>query len=221
MDTKCILFDIDGLMVDSEKLTFTLIREILREHGFDLSLDFYRKTIGRNQKIGAQLFTDAFPGIDGQRDVYDVFEGRYEASVREGRLEPKPGLFELLDELDRRNIRRAVASSNVERVVMANLKSIGVLSRLDAIVYDGLVQRVKPFPDLFLKAAELLDAQPEECLVLEDSTAGVQAACAAHIPVIVIPDLIPPTEETLKICLARMDSLLDVRDYIVSNDIHG
>ena len=63
MDTKCILFDIDGLMVDSEKLTFTLIREILREHGFDLSLDFYRKTIGRNQKIGAQLFTDAFPGV--------------------------------------------------------------------------------------------------------------------------------------------------------------
>ena len=104
---------------------------------------------------------------------------------------------------------------------MANLKSIGVLSRLDAIVYDGLVQRVKPFPDLFLKASELLDAQPEECLVLEDSTAGVQAACAAHIPVIVIPDLIPPTEETLKICLARMDSLLDVRDYIVSHDIHG
>ena len=221
MDTKCILFDIDGLMVDSEKLTFTLIREILREHGFDLSLDFYRKTIGRNQKIGAQLFTDAFPGIDGQRDVYDVFEGRYEGAVREGRLEPKPGLFELLDELDRRNIRRAVASSNVERVVMANLKSIGVFSRLDAIVYDGLVQRVKPFPDLFVKAAELLGAQPEECLVLEDSTAGVQAARAAGIPVIVIPDLIPPTEETLKICLARMDSLLDVRNFLVENDIRG
>lgn len=221
MNTKCILFDIDGLMADSEQLTFTLIREILRERGLDMTLDFYRQTIGVDQKIGARLFTDTYPGIDGQKDVYDVFETRYEAAVQEGRLSPKPGLFELLDELDRRNLRRAAASSNVERVAMANLRGIGALSRMDAVVCDGMVEHVKPFPDLFLKAAELLGAQPEECLVLEDSTAGVQAARAAGIPVIVIPDLISPTEETLEICLARMDSLLDVRNFLVENDIRG
>ena len=221
MKTKYILFDIDGLMVDSEKLSFSLIREIVREHGFDLSLDFYRQTIGINQKTGARLFSEAYPGIDGQRDIYDAFTPRYEAAVKQGGLEPKPGLFELLDELDRRSIRRAAASSNVKRVVMANLTSIGALSRMDAIVCDGMVKRVKPFPDLFLKAAELLGASPAECLVLEDSTAGVQAAHAAQMPVIVIPDLIEPTADTLSLCLGQMDSLLDVRDYIMREDIRG
>ena len=81
MNTKCILFDIDGLMADSEQLTFTLIREILRERGLDMTLDFYRQTIGVDQKIGARLFTDTYPGIDGQKDVYDVFETRYEAAA--------------------------------------------------------------------------------------------------------------------------------------------
>lgn len=221
MNIKCILFDIDGLMVDSEALSFTLIGEILREHGYEMPLSFYQKTIGVSQQIGARLFTETYPGIDGQKDVYNQFEPRYEQAVREGRLNPKPGLFELLDELDRRNLRRAAASSNVETVVMANLRSVGALHRMDALVYDGLVRRVKPFPDLFLKAAELLGAKPEECLVLEDSTAGVQAAQAAHIPVIVVPDLIPPTEETLRICFARMDSLLDVRNFLLENDIRG
>lgn len=221
MKTRFILFDIDGLMVDSEKLSFSLIQEIVREHGFDLSLDFYRQTIGVNQKIGARLFTEAYPGIDGQRDIYDVFTPRYETAVKQGRLEPKPGLFELLNELDRRNIRRAAASSNVKRVVMANLTSIGALSRMDALIYDGMVKHVKPFPDLFLKAAELLGAFPDECLVLEDSTAGVKAAHAAQMPVIVIPDLIEPTAETLSLCLDRMDSLSDVRDYIIREDIRG
>ena len=221
METKYILFDIDGLMVDSEKLSFTLIREILRERGFDMSLDFYKKTVGIDQKIGAQLFTDTYPGIDGQKDIYDVLEIRYKAAVLQGRLKPKPGLFELLDELDHRNIRRAAASSNVKPIVHANLNGIGICSRMDAIVCDGMVERVKPFPDLFLKAAELLGACPEECLVLEDSAAGVQAAAAAGIPVIVVPDLIPPSPEMLDTSLAQLNSLLDVRDYIIRENIHG
>lgn len=221
MKTRYILFDVDGLMVDSERLSYTLIREILQEYGYEMSLDFYRKLIGISQQIGARLISEAFPGVDAMADVFPVFEKRYKDAVHKGCLKLKPGLWELLDELDRRNIPRAVASSNVEEVVKANLKGANVLHRIDALVYDGMVEHVKPYPDLFLKAARLLGAKAEECLVLEDSTAGIQAACSAGIPAIVIPDLIQPTKETLNMCLGQMDSLFDVIRYIIQNDIRG
>lgn len=221
MQTRCILFDVDGLMVDSEKLSFTIIKEILQEHGYEMSLDFYIKLIGISQQTGAQLISETFPGVNGMTDVFSVFEERYKEAVKKGCLKLKPGLCELLDELDQRNIPRAVASSNVEEVVKTNLESANVLHRIDAVVYDGMVKHVKPYPDLFLKAAELLGAKPGECLVLEDSTAGIQAAYSAGIPAIVIPDLIQPTEETLKMCIGRMESLFDVIKYIIQNDIHA
>lgn len=219
MQTKYIIFDMDGLMIDSEKLSFNIIKSILREHGYDLSLDFYAKTIGVSRELSEQLFTRTFPGIDGRRDVYAVFFQRYFDALKAGQLEAKPGLYQLLNELDKRGIRRAVASSNDKSIVEASLKCIGVYNRMDALVYSELVERVKPFPDLFLQAAKMLGAKPEECLILEDSQAGVEAALSAHIPVILIPDMIPPTEEMLKACLHRYDSLHEVIDYIKVNDI--
>ena len=219
MDTKYIIFDMDGLMIDSEKLSFDIIKSILHEHGYNLSLEFYAKTIGVSREHSEQLFTQSFPGIDGKRDVYGAFFERYFKAVEDGKLAAKPGLIQLLNELDKRGIKRAVASSNDKSIVEASLKSIGVYNRIDAIVYSELVERVKPFPDLFLKAAKTLGGKPEECLILEDSQAGVEAALSAHIPVIIIPDMIPPSEAMLKGCLRRYDSLYDVIEYIYANDI--
>lgn len=219
MQTKYIIFDMDGLMIDSEKLSFNIIKSILQEHGHDLSLDFYAKTIGVSRELSEQLFTQSFPGIDGRRDVYEVFFQRYFNALIAGQLEEKPGLYQLLNELDKRGIKRAVASSNDKSIVEASLKCIGVYNRMDALVYSESVERVKPFPDLFLKAAKLLGGKPEECLILEDSQAGVEAALSANMPVILIPDMIPPTEKMLKACLHRYDSLYDVIEYIKVKDI--
>lgn len=218
MQTKCIIFDMDGLMIDSEKLSYSIIKSIIAEHGHNLSLDLYAKTIGVCREKAEELFSRTFPGIDG-KSVYEAYFPRYDNALKDGQLEVKPGLFPLLQELDRRGIRRAVASSNDKAIVEASLKNIGVYDRMDAHVYAEMVERVKPSPDLFLKAAALLGVKPEECLVLEDSKAGVEAAVAANIPVILIPDMIPPTEHMLKVVLRKYDTLYDVIDYIKAHHI--
>lgn len=208
-------------MIDSEKLAFSLIQSILREHGHDLPLEHYRKVVGISQELSELYFTETFPGLDGKKDVYDVFFLRYFEALKAGALEAKPGLFPLLKEMDKRGIKRAVASSNKKDVIETSLKCIGVFYRMDALVHPGMVDKVKPHPDIFLKAAQILGAAPGECLVLEDSRSGVEAAFAAGIPVIFIPDLDRPSPETLKLCLHQFDSLFDVLDYIQAQDIRG
>lgn len=218
MQTKCIIFDMDGLMIDSEKLSYSIIKSIIAEQGHDVSLDLYAQTIGVCRGKAEKLYSNTFPGVDGKQ-VFQMYFPRYFNALKTGHLEAKPGLIPLLQELDRRGIRRAVASSNDKAIVEASLKNIGVYDRMDAHVYAEMVERVKPSPDLFLKAAALLGVKPEECLVLEDSKAGVEAAVAANIPVILIPDMIPPTEHMLKVVLRKYDTLYDVIDYIKAHHI--
>lgn len=218
MQTKCIIFDMDGLMIDSEKLSFNIIKTILGEQGHNLSRDLYAKTIGVCREGSEELLSRTFPGLDGKW-VYEVYFLRYFKALNEGKLETKPGLFSLLQELDKRGIRRAVASSNDQPIVEASLKNIGVYDRMDAYIYAEMVERVKPFPDLFLKAAEILGVKPKECLVLEDSQAGVEAAVAANIPVILIPDMIAPTDPMLKAAVKKYDTLYGVIEYIKAHHI--
>lgn len=220
MKTKCLIFDMDGVIIDSEKLAFTVIAEILQEHGHHLTLDHYLKVIGISQELSEQYLTDTFSGVDG-KGIYEVFFQRYFKALKTGRLEAKPGLVPLLAELDKRGIKRGVASSNKRLVIEASLKCIGVFNRMDAVVHPEMVERVKPYPDLFLKAASLLGAAPEECLVLEDSPAGVKAAVAAGIPVIFVTDLVPPAPAVREDCLHVFDSLYDVIDFLRVNDICG
>ena len=209
----------DGLMIDSERLAFQIFADIFKEKGHRLSLAKYIKILGTSQKQSEQYFTRIYKGINPQRDIYDVFYPRYFEALKQGQLSPKPGLLPLLGELDKRKIKRAVASSSKKQVVETSLKCIGVFNRVDAVVYPEMVERGKPFPDLFEKAAFLLEAEPGECLVLEDSPAGIQAARAAGMQVIVVPDLVNPPKSILKACLHKYDSLFDVINYIRINNI--
>lgn len=221
MKIKCLIFDMDGLMIDSERLAFKIVAEILQERGHHFPLAKYIRIIGNSQEQSEGYFARNFRGIDPKRDLYDVFYPRYFEALKLGRLVTKPGLLPLLGELDKRKIKRAVASSSKKQVVETSLKCIGVFNRMDAVVYPEMVEKVKPCPDLFLKAAALLEAEPEECLVLEDSTAGIEAAIAAGMPVIAIPDLAPLSRNKLKACLFKFNSLFDVLNFVRAYDING
>lgn len=220
MKTKGVIFDIDGLMVDSEILFYEIIGEVMAESGYTLTMENYLKTVGLSVDNGIRIYEEIYPGMDA-RKVFDARSERYPAAIEAGRLKVKPGLLKLLDELEKRGLPYAVASSNDEVVVQSNLRGAGVAERVKTIVHAGMVERVKPFPDLFLKAAELLGLEPGECLVLEDSAAGIRAAHAAGIPAIQIPDLIEPTQETLDLCLKKMDTLYDVIEFLNQQDMEN
>ncbi|MEG1384133.1 MAG: HAD family phosphatase [Oscillospiraceae bacterium] len=215
MAINYILFDMDGLLTDSERLSFETLHEIINEYGFELDRKQYCNIIGKNNDACKRLLQEMFLGLNGT-EVIAEYGVRFSKAVNDGKLYLKKGVHEILDLCDRLGIKKAVASSNNGKYVRFSLGSCGILDRMDLLVYDEMVANAKPAPDLFLKAAELLNAPHDECLVLEDSYAGVMAAHAAGIPVIVVPDMIAPNEEILSMCVRSADSLLDVIDYINS-----
>jgi HAD superfamily hydrolase (TIGR01509 family) len=122
----------------------------------------------------------------------------------------KQGLFEVLDFLDSRQMRRAVATSTRTELAERKLARVGVLDRFDAVVGGDQVRNGKPAPDIYLRAAERLERGPDECIVLEDSRNGVRAASAAGMTVILVPDLCPIDQETEQLAFRTARSLLDV-----------
>ena len=131
-------------------------------------------------------------------------------------IDLKPGAKELLQYLKHNGYKMIVASSSVRARAINLLTQNGIVEYFDDFVFGPEVKRGKPNPDIFLKAAEKLDEAPENCLVLEDSEAGIQAAYAANIPVICIPDLKKPSEEYVQKTTAVLGALDEVIHYLIN-----
>lgn len=214
MKPIAVLFDMDGVIFDSEKLSYSLTKEILSEFGHSLTFELYSKTIGVSERECATLFSNAFSPVDGQFDVLNKLYSRYKQALCEGKLEIKLGLIELLNYLDIHGIKKAVASSNVEEIVRCSLDNAGIRSRFDTIVHAGDVKNAKPSPEIYQEAMRRLGVTPKDCFALEDSPSGVQSAYSAGVPVILIPDMLPPTVATQALCVLECENLFDVITYL-------
>ncbi|MBP0969765.1 MAG: HAD family phosphatase [Oscillospiraceae bacterium] len=217
MKITSILFDNDGLLVDSERVTFEIWQEIFLRHGYDLSMEDYCEVVGLNEASTAQHIMEKFPGLDPYEDVFREWDERYEILAPAGGVPLKKGAVELLDYADSRGFRKAVASSNSLYWVSVLLGANGIFDRMDAVSHGKLVTHGKPAPDIFLKAAELLGSEPSECLVLEDSPNGIRAAAAAGMVPICIPDLRQPPEEITELCAAVLSDLGAVIGWLEEN----
>lgn len=206
---KGVIFDMDGTLVDSEALYFELASEILGNRGYTLPHEVFVSTSGVSRDEGAQIYTDAFPGQDGG-EIMDLLDAAYGQALQQHRLKRKPGVEELLAKLKEKGIPTAVASSNIASAVENSLRAADLQDSFDYIIHAGHVEHVKPWPDLFLKAAESMGLEPEMCLVLEDTEPGILAAAAAGIRAILIPDISPVTDKMVKLSSRVVNSLLDV-----------
>jgi hypothetical protein len=124
---------------------------------------------------------------------------------------------EVLDYLDRENLPRALATSSSRDKALHHLDAAGIAERFDTIVTRDDVARGKPFPDLYEQAARRLRLPPRHCLALEDSYNGVRAAASAGVPVIMVPDLLPPTAEMQQLCVAVLHDLHAVLVWLRGN----
>jgi HAD superfamily hydrolase (TIGR01509 family) len=192
--TPCgaLVFDMDGLMVDSEPLWFAVEREFVRARGGPRdgwTLELWTGCIGQGMANVLRVMHEAFGfAVDLERDAAEIVES-FVARVAE--LTLKPGCEELVAAARARDLPRAVASSSARRLVEATLGRFAMRGRFDAVVTGDCVARPKPAPDIFLEAAARLGVEPAACVVLEDSLAGVQAARAAGMGVIAVPEHAP------------------------------
>ncbi|HEY2660579.1 MAG TPA: HAD family phosphatase [Caulobacteraceae bacterium] len=206
---QAVVFDMDGLLIDSEGLVREGILLAARNLGFEMPLSLCAAMIGLPSERGKALIRDHFgPGFD--LDGYLVEEQRVVGAMFAEGVALKSGVVEILDRLDALGLPRAVATSSSRGAVAHGLGGNGIQHRFGAIVSREDVPRHKPFPDPFLKAAELLGVNPQACLALEDSHNGVRAAHAAGMMTVMVPDLLDPTEEMHAKCVHIAESLHEV-----------
>ena len=211
---EAVLFDLDGLLADTEIISLKVYQELLEDFGIPFTEETYsREYSGHREEENVQRFLDTYDlpwNFDQTLDkVYEL-----EARILAKGVNLKKGSKNLLAFLQREGILIALATSSVESRARIILDSNGILSLFDHLVFAKDVKRSKPYPDIFLKACSDLNVLPENCLVLEDSEAGIEAAYRAGIPVICIPDLKMPAQSFLNKTEQVFQDLDAVRDYL-------
>jgi HAD superfamily hydrolase (TIGR01509 family) len=208
---RAVVFDMDGLLVDSEAVFRDSMMYVARERGHDLPLEVFLRMVGlpgpSSRAVALDHFGEDFPIDEFNAAVWAHAKAHHD----EIGVALKAGVTELLDHLDDAGLPRAVATSSSHMAVEHQLGRSGILERFQAIVAAGDYARGKPNPDPFLTAADRLEVDPVYCLALEDSHNGVRAAHAAGMMTIMVPDLLAATDEMRERCIAIAESLHDVR----------
>jgi len=188
-----VLFDMDGLMIDSERAVMACWRQAASEHGLPIDDHLLHGMVGLHERLCRELLSRHFP----DRDLLPLFvrtNELYEAQVDAG-LPLKPGIFPLLEWLGEQGMPKAVATSTQRTTAETNLARTGLGKHFSVVMTGSDIEHPKPAPDIYLKAARKLGIDPSRCLVLEDSEPGVRAALAAGMTPIQIPDVKLPSDE--------------------------
>lgn len=212
---KFVIFDMDGLMFDTEGENLKSHIKSFARHGCKFNATAYASGVGTSRRPDYEKINEGNNiSTEEAREILE--KSRVDTVERMLRLGVpiKSGLFELLDELDALNIKKCVATSTAIEMSGRILKKAGVFDRFDFIVTGAEVKNGKPAPDIFLKACEIAGVKQENALVLEDSVGGCTAAYNAHIPYICIPNLHDPDEDTRKHAVFVGESLNEVITYL-------
>ncbi|OXJ00842.1 MULTISPECIES: HAD family hydrolase [Burkholderia] len=209
MTFSAALFDMDGLLVDSERTIMNTWIDVSNAHGVTLTTTDYLQIVGRSFAEGQVILAR----LIGNPDTFDAVRIRVREQLAAPEPHPKfplkPGAFALLDALAQAGIPCAVASSSACEVIRSRLDAVGVLPFFRAIAGGDEVARGKPDPAVYRLAAERLGVPAHACVAFEDSDFGAQSAAGAGASVITVPDLKAPTPEIVALSLHVLASLDD------------
>lgn len=205
-----VIFDMDGLMLDTERMARKAWKRALSEEGFSIDDAEYLRLIGRTVQDAEMILKEVFGNGLPFQQIFDQRQAYYDLDIEQNGIPVKPGLLELFDYLEAKQITKAVASSTPCWFAVRKLAHVGIEKRFCTIVCGDMVERGKPAPDLFLETARRINMPPEQCVVLEDSEAGIQAAYSAGMVPIMVPDLKPPSADTAAAAYRILPTLYDV-----------
>lgn len=207
---KALVFDMDGLLLDSERIVQRSWNEAGELIGIPGIGNQIYHTLGMNRSARNAYFKQVF-GPDFHQEAFNqkASECFFRIVETEG-LPVKKGAKELLQYAKEKGYKTAVATSSSKAYATGVLKDAGLYRYFDGAVFGDMVEHAKPDPEIYLKACESIKANPKECLALEDAPAGVRSAHSAGLKVIVVPDLVQPTEDILSLVLKKCDSLDEV-----------
>lgn len=213
---KCMVFDMDGTLLDTERLAVQFWVDMAKECGVDLPLEFVIGCCGRPRGDIVERYRKYYPALP----VEEAMENRDQwwlDQAAKGLIHTKPGAEEVLAYLKEKGLKAVIATSTPYARAVTELTELGLFPYLDGIVSGDMVSpgRGKPAPDIFLLAMEKMGFSPEECMVVEDSESGCMGGVASGARTVMIPDQRQPGEELwekLYLCLDSLTDLIPVVD---------
>lgn len=210
------IFDMDGLMFDTERISLQAWVEVGKDFGFHIEPSVVIETIGASLTNTEKVFKKHY---GGQFPFYEIRKRKVAYAleyIADNGLPIKKGLYELLGFLEEKSVFRAVATNTERERTEKYLELAGVKTKFDIIVCGDEVGRGKPDPEIYLTTAQKIACPNEECIVLEDSENGIKAASRAKMMPILIPDIKRPAKEVEKLLYKEFESLIGVRDFLMT-----
>ena len=211
---QAVIFDVDGTLLDTERIYMKAWKEAAAEMGYVMPDRVLQMTRAVNAKDAARIFEEEIGNGFSYTATRPIRVRIAEEIIHRESPILKPGVLELLDFLKEKGIRLAVASSTNTQTTKEHLASSGILEPFEVVVGGDQIVNGKPHPDIFLRAAELLGAAPEMCVVVEDSPAGIKAGHAAGMKTVLVPDQAAITDEIVAMCDKVLKSLVEMPAYL-------
>jgi len=217
---KGVIFDLDGLLIDSEVISYQLYQDLIKPYGYSFSIEDY--TQNYSGKAARKNMDDIVTRFQLPISIEEGlnFVALKEKNYFQKGIPLKKGAKELLEYLKNHHYKIVLATSSTKERALMVLRQHHIDMYFDQMVFGTEIKNGKPAPDIFIKACEKIKIKREDGLVLEDSEAGIQAAYLAQIPVICIPDMKKPAQSFQDMTKNIFPSLLDVITYLDLRDNH-
>ena len=214
MGKKAVIFDMDGVIFDTEKVYLDIWIEVFEKYGYKMTKELYVNVMGTGRKNVIKTFLENFGDDLPIEKMYEEKDNQLFYIIENQGIPLKEGVKELFSMLKEKNYKIALATSAKRERVEKQIKDKWLKESFDAIVCGDDVEKGKPSPDIFLKAAKKIDVEPENCFVVEDSPAGIKAAFSGGMKGLHVEDLKVADEDILKYCQKSFKDLQEVKKYL-------
>lgn len=212
---KAIIFDMDGVIFDTEMVYLKVWSKIFEKYGYKMTKEIYISVLGTGRENVKKVFVNNYGSNLPIDDMYKEKDENLAKEIEKG-VALKAGAYEILKYLKENDFKIALATSAISKRAFKQLKQANIYRFFDAVVCRDEVEKTKPNPDIFLKAADKLNVNKSECIVIEDSSAGIKAAFnAGMIPIHVI-DLKDADSDILEMAYKSFNNLNDVKNELIS-----
>ena len=214
MGKKAVIFDMDGVIFDTERVYLEIWQSVFEKYGYKMTKELYITVMGTGRKNVIKTFLENFGDDLPIEKMYEEKDNQLFYLIENQGIPLKKGVKELFSMLKEKNYKIALATSAKRDRVEKQIKDKWLKESFDAIVCGDDVEKGKPSPDIFLKAAKKIDVEPENCFVVEDSPAGIKAAFSGGMKGIHVEDLKAADEDIIKYCEKNFKNLQEIKEYL-------
>lgn len=216
MDIKAVIFDMDGVIFDTERIYLEDWTKVFKKYGYEMKKEIYLSVMGRGRKVVKEVFRKHFGQELPIEKMYKEKDFLLNEAINNNKIPLKEGAIEILNFLGNNGYKIALASSAKRDRILKQVELAGIKEKFKIIVSGDDVKNNKPDPEIFLKAAKGLDVSPKQCIVIEDSTSGICAASKAGMIALHVEDLKKADNEILLNCYSNFKNLTEILQYLQS-----